>query len=378
MKVALVCDFLVKFGGAQRVLLAMHEAYPEAPIFCLLYDEKDTKEMFKGIEIIPSRLQKLPSLLRKNPKYLLPMLPKAMEQFDFSKYDLVISSSDSYSHGIITKPSTFHVCYCHTPMRYAWDWTNEYLKENKLGYGAKGLLVRNFLHNLRIWDRTAADRVDFWIANSSNVKKRINKYYRNDAAIIYPPVEIDKIKLSQETPDDYYLIVSRLEPYKKIKLAVEAFNNLEKKLIVIGEGSQFNELKKIAKNNVKLLGWQSDDTTYKYLSKCKAFIFPGEDDFGITPVEAMASGRPVIAFRKGGVTESVIEGKTGMFFDEDNAESLAQSVLEFENTRAFNPSECRKQAERFSKDNFITTLKNTIGKQRKIYLENFSHAQKND
>jgi len=359
MKIALVCDFLTKFGGAQQVLLAMHELYPEAPIHCLLYDEKGTMNKFANAKIVPSGLQK--SVLHKRPKFLLPKFASAVEEFDLSQYDVVISSSDSFAHGVITKPATFHLCYCHTPMRYAWDWANEYLAENNIGFGLKGIAVRNIIHNLRIWDRVAADRVDHFLANSENVRTRIAKYYRTESEVLFPPVDLEGIKPSGKPHEDYYLIVSRIEPYKKIKLAVEAFKDLKQKLVIVGEGSDLDHLKSIASDNIEFVGPKYDQELYTYFQNAKAFIFPGEDDFGITPVESMAAGRPVSAFRKGGTLETVIEGKTGVFFDESTAESLKKSVVQLEeHYDDFSPEACRKQAELFSKKSFQSALKKAV------------------
>jgi len=380
MKVAIVCDFLTKFGGAQRVLLALAKAFPDADLFCLLYDEQGTKGKFSGRSITESPLGNLPSFLKRRTKFFLSSLPKAIESFDLSKYDIVISSSDSFAHGVITKPLTFHVCYCHTPMRYAWDWHHEYLRENHLDKGIKSLFVRNILHKIRIWDRVAAHRVDSWIANSENVKKRIKKYYQADAKVIYPPVDFDNIPFSPGSkPEEYYVIVSRLEPYKRVGLAVEAFNSLGKKLKIVGEGSQLSELKSAAKDNVEFLGWQSDKQMYDILSKAKGLIFPGEEDFGITPVESFAAGRPVVAFKKGGTLESVIENKTGVFFDEPNAESLSRAVNHLE--EIYNTLESKvihQHAENFSEKHFIGEIQSFVMTQYRLYMEEYGDDKKNN
>jgi glycosyltransferase involved in cell wall biosynthesis len=355
-KVAFVCDFLTKFGGAQQVLLSMHKVFPEAPIYCLLYDEKGTMVKFKDAKIVPSICQK--SILAKRPKFLLPRFASAVEQFDFSEYDIVISSSDSFAHGAITKPTTFHLCYCHTPMRYAWDWSSEYLKENNISFDLKGLIVRKIIHDLRIWDKASSDRVDKWLANSKNVVGRIEKYYRKDSEVLYPPIDIAGIKPNDKSHNDAYLIVSRIEPYKRIRLAVEAFNQNGKKLIVVGDGSELESLKAIAKNNISFPGAKYGPELYEYFREAKAFIFPGEDDFGITPVESMAAGRPVIAFKKGGTLETIIDGKTGVFFDEISSESLNLAISKLEEKYDdFTVENCRKQAEEFSEEKFQENLK---------------------
>ena len=369
MKIALVCDFLTKFGGAQKVLLALTEIYPGAPIYCLAYDEAGTKGKFKNCNIIESSLGRLPSFLKKRTKLFVTSLPKRIEEFSFSDFDVVISSSDSYAHGIITNPATLHICYCHTPMRYVWDWYNEYLKENNLDKGLKSLVIRNILHKIRIWDRVAAYRVDKWLANSQNVQKRIEKYYHSDSEIIYPPIDVENIKPSNEKIGDYYLVVSRLEPYKKIGLAIETCNKLKKKLIIIGEGSEMAALKKIAGKSISFLGWQPDDRVYEYLQNSKALIFPGEEDFGITPVESMAAGRPVIAYRKGGVLESVIEGKTGFFFKEPTVDSLSQTIISFETQIAtISQDDCVNRAQEFSKKAFQDKILSTINKSYQKHI----------
>lgn len=380
MKVAIVCDFLTKFGGAQRVLLALTKAFPDADLFCLLYDEQGTKGKFRGKDITESPLGNLPSFLKRRTKFFLSVLPKAIESFDFSLYDIVISSSDSFAHGVITKPLTFHVCYCHTPMRYAWDWHHEYLKENHLEKGIKSLLVRNILHKIRIWDRVAANRVDAWIANSENVKKRIKKYYQADAKVIYPPVDLDKIPYEPGSkPEEYYVVVSRLEPYKRVGLAVLAFNTLGKRLKIVGEGSELSQLKSIAKDNIEFLGWQSDKEMYEILSKAKALVFPGEEDFGITPVESFAAGRPVVAYKKGGTLESVVENKTGVFFDEPNAESLSKAVERLEEIySSFDSQFIHKHSESFSEKYFVGEIQSFIMTQYRLHLDEYSNGQKNN
>jgi len=360
-KVAIVCDFLTKFGGAQQVLLSMSEIFPEAPIYCLLYDEEGTLGKFKKADIHPSSLQKKPKFLRNRLKFLLSSFPKAIEEFNLSEYDIVISSNDSFAHGVITKPTTFHACYCHTPMRYAWDWSHEYLKENHTERGLKGFFARKLIHNIRIWDRVSAERVDAWIANSENVSSRIQKYYRHSSEVIYPPINTENIKPNNLKPEDFYFIVSRIEPYKKIDLAVQAFNQSGRKLVIAGEGSQLEYLRSIAKANISFVGPKYGQDLYQYFQRTKAFVFPGEDDFGITPVEAMAAGRPVIAYKKGGTLETITENKTGLFFDEQTPESLNQAVDNLEQKyENFTPENCRNQAIKFSTETFKTKLEKFV------------------
>ena len=367
LKIALVHDFLTKIGGAEKVLLLLHEMFPDAPIYTTIYDNRGTKGLFKDCSIITSSLDKYPAFIKNHTKYFLPFYPKAVEEYDLSEYDIVISSSNSFAHGVITSPKTFHLCYCHSPMRYAWDYAHEYLIENNIGFGLKGLFVRKTMHNIRVWDKIASDRVDSWIANSENVRNRIKKYYQFDSEVIFPPAPIEKIEASDDIPDDYYLIVSRLEPYKKVDLAIRAFSKLDKPLVVIGIGSELNNLKKIAGKNIEFLGWQSDKSVYEYMKNAKALIFPGEDDAGITPIESMAAGRPVIAYNKGGAKECIIEGKTGILFDGSTEESLISAVLELEkNYLSFSSKNCRQRAEEYSTSNFKEKFTRVL---EKTYLE---------
>lgn len=364
MKIALVHDFLNKPGGAEKVLSSLSEIFPQAPIYTLVYDNNYTSKAFPGRTIYGSVLQKYPDFIKKRLKYLLQKMPQAIEEFDFSDYDVVISSSNSFAHGVITSPKTLHICYCHSPMRYAWDWSNEYLKENNASRGLKSIIIRAVISKIRIWDRITADRVDLWLANSINVARRINKYYKKDSIVVYPPVDIPVTEKAIKEKL-YYFISSRLEPYKKIDLAVKAFNKNGKLLYIAGDGSQFQFLRSVAKPNIKFLGWQSTDSVFNYLEKAKAFIFPGEDDFGIAPVEAMAAGVPVIAYKKGGVLETIIENKTGIFFDEESPSSLGESISRFEKL-VFDSKECKKQAEKFSKERFKNKILNIINKHSNL------------
>lgn len=367
MKIALVHDFLTKIGGAEKVFLEIIKLYPEAQIFTLLYDEEGTKGLFKEKNIITSSLQEKPVFLRKRPKLMFARLAQAIEEFDFTGYDLVISDSNSFAHGAITRPETPHICYCYSPMRYAWDWTNEYAEENHIGFGLLGLYIRKKISDLRQWDFFARERVDYWIAISKNVQKRISKYYRKESIVIYPPVDVQRFQLNKEPRSDFYLVVSRLSPYKKIDVVVEAFNKLGKQLKVVGEGSDLTRLKNMAKNNVEFRGWQDDKTVTKLMANAKAFIFPGEEDFGLTPVEAMASGTPVIGLDKGGTTETIIEKESGIFFD-GTVENLIEKVNTFENTK-FDLNFLRRHAEKFSTERFAKEFTTTIDKCYKEYTK---------
>lgn len=363
MKVALVHDFLVKLGGAERVLKVLSEMYPEADIFTLFYDENSVGDVFPKERIKTSWFQKLPKFLRKKYRFFTHMIPSAIEDFNLEEYDLVISSNTAFSHGVVTSLKTKHVCYCHSPMRYAWDWASEYREENNIK-GVKKMLYAPLVKYLREWDFIAADRPDVYIANSHNVKKRIKKYYREESDVIYPPVDIDRFRAGVEN-EDYFLIVSTLTPYKKIDLAVQLFNKIGRKLIIIGDGPHRQYLERIAGDNIEFLGFKDDDVVKTYMENCRAFIFPGEEDFGIAPVEAMACGKPVLGFYKGGLSESVIEGKTGEFFYEKTVESMEDGLARLMfNERFYKPHTIRRHASQFSREEFEKQMKRLVKRAR--------------
>ena len=364
MKIALVHDWLTDFGGAEQVLLSLHRIWPEAPIYTLVYDKKKMKHYFPQAEIRTSFLQKFPIFFQKRKECLLPFLPTAPETFDLRDFDLVISSSNSFAKGIITKPKTIHISYCHAPMRFVWDWYYNYLKERKVGK-IKKIFVLPILHYFRMWDKISADRVNYFIANSKTTAEKINKYYSRDSKVIYPPVDINKPKVKSQklktNNKNYFLIVSRLSPYKRIDLAIKAFNKLELPLIIIGEGKQKKDLQKMARKNIKFLGFQPKEKIQQYYQNCRAFIFSGEDDFGITACEAMSFGKPILAYRKGGLTETMIESVTGEFFNEPAPELLADGVRRLmKNEKKYNSDEIKKQAEKFSKERFEKEIKEYI------------------
>ncbi|MBD3328535.1 glycosyltransferase [Candidatus Peregrinibacteria bacterium] len=359
MKVALVHDFLTKLGGAERVLKTFAEMYPQAPIFTLLYDEKACGKVFPRERVKTSWLQKLPSALRKRQKFLFPLMPRAIEMLDLSDYNLIISSSNAYAHGILTPSDSVHICYCHSPMRYAWDYAHKYMEEQKAGRFAKGLAGR-MIKNVRFWDQIASDRPDYYIANSYHVSQRIGKYYRQKSEIIYPPVETDRFR-ANEIHEDYYLIVSTLTPYKKIVQAVQLFNKIQRRLVVIGDGPQRKYLEAVAGPTVDILGRKDDETVKTYLQNCRAYIMPNEEDFGISPVEAMACGKPVIAYAKGGILETVIPGKTGVLYLEPTFASLEDALGRFlTNEYDFKPHTIRRHALQFSEDKFKENFKKFV------------------
>lgn len=359
MRTALIHDFLTRFGGAERTLFELAQMFPEAPVYTLFYDEEKMSQWFPPRKVRTSFLQKFPRFLRCNPKFLLPLMIVAPETFDLRDFDLVISSSSAYAKGVITRPKTIHVNYCHNPARFAWDYSFEYLNERSLGKLPK-LAAEIFLNYLRLWDRSAGKRVDYFIANSRATAQRIQKYYRRDSKIVFPPCRVPGKPEFFEN-GGYFLVISQLTPYKKIDIAVEAFNKLGLPLVIIGEGPQKKYLQKIAKPNVKITGWLDDKETFEYLKRCQAFIFPGEDDFGMAPVEAMGLGKPVLALSRGGALETVIPGKTGEFFDFPVPEVLAEGVRRLrENLPRYDPEEIYRHAKRFSAERFRTEIKKFI------------------
>lgn len=361
MNVAIVHDFLLKLGGAERVVKALMDMFPKAVLHALLYDEEKVGEVFPKERVRTSFLQKYPKFLRNNYRFLTHKMPRAMEEMDLSPYDLVISSSSAFAHGALTSTDTKHLCYCHSPMRYAWDWSNEYRRENHLK-GFKGLLYAKLIKNLREWDKVAADRPDCYVANSNNVHNRLRKYYGVDSDIIYPPVDIDRFRARGQN-ENYFLIVSTLTPYKRVDLAVQLFNKINRKLVIIGDGPQRSYLESIAGDNIDFLGFKDDNTVREYMENCRALIFPGEEDFGITPIEAMACGKPVLAFGKGGATESIISGKTGEFFFESNAESMEDGLARLMyNEKFYKPHTIRRHAGNFGREIFEKKIKSKIKK----------------
>jgi glycosyltransferase involved in cell wall biosynthesis len=356
MKIALVHDFLTQDGGAEKVLQVFTEMYPEAPIYMLFYDKNKVSTIFQNKNIITSFLQKIP-FSHKSYQWFLPLMPIATEQLDLSDYDVVLSSTSAFMKGVITSDNATHVCYCHTPTRYLWTDTHDYIKN--LPYnGLIKFFIPFLLHKLRIWDLLATKRVDHFVANSHTVEKRISKYYKRESTVIYPPVECEKFKITQ-LKGDFYLCGARLVPYKKIDLVIEAFNKTGKKLKVFGTGPEMNYLKKLAGDSVEILGKVSDTELIELYAQAKAFIHPQEEDFGITPVESMASGTPVIAYGVGGATETVIHKKTGYLFNKQTPDALVHAIDEFEKLQ-FNPQAIRQHALNFDKKKFKAELHQLI------------------
>jgi len=352
MKICLVHEYLIEFGGAEQVLKGLLELWPDAPIFTLIYDAKgNCKDIIQSTRVTGSFLNKLPFSKGKHRAYL-PLMPLAIEQFDLSGFDVVISASHAIAKGVITGPDQLHIGYVHTPIRYAWDMQTEYLLKAGLEKGLRSFIARSLLHYLRIWDMRTAAGVDHYIANSQFIARRIMKLYKREAEVIYPPVEIDRFTV-REDKEDFFVTISRMVPYKKLDLIVSAFNQLpDKKLVVIGDGPEFKRLKTMASSNITLLGFQSDQVIEDTLQRARAFVYAAQEDFGIVPVEAQACGTPVIAYGKGGALETVIPGKTGLLFNQQTAEALVSAIEDFERLPAFNPLTLRKNAERFGKERF--------------------------
>lgn len=356
LRVAIVHDWLTDNGGAEKVLGAILELFPQADVFTLLRSDKFNDSQINKRKLTTSFIQRLPGASKYYRNYL-PLFPIAVEQFDFSNYDLVLSSSYCVAKGVITGPDQLHISYCHSPMRYAWDLQFQYLKEAGLEHSFKGKITRLILSRLRLWDYSSSARVDFFISNSEFIKKRILKCYRRTSEVIYPPVDVDKFELN-ESKANYYFTCSRLVQYKKIQLIVEAFNKMpDKRLIVAGTGPEFDKIKTIANSNIELLGYVQFAELKSLIEQAKCFVFAAEEDFGIIPVEAQACGTPVIAYGKGGCLETVIDSKTGLFFYEQNIEAIVDAVSKFEEMR-WDFDAIRKHAENFSlnkfKSNFLS------------------------
>jgi glycosyltransferase involved in cell wall biosynthesis len=370
MKIAVVHDWLVAYGGAEQFLNDLLSIYPNADIFALVdFLPKDKRNFILNKKVNTSFIQKLPKARTKYRSYL-PLMPMAIEQLDLSKYDLIISSSHCVAKGIITGPEQIHISYVHSPIRYAWDLQNQYLKEAGLDKGLKGWIARAILHYMRIWDTRTANGVDYFIANSKFIAKRIWKCYHRKADVIYSGINLDDFSFNDKK-DDFYFTASRMVPYKKMNLIVEAFTQMpDKKLIVIGTGPDFDKIQKIAKGhkNIKLMGYQSFEVLKDHMQRAKAFVFAAEEDFGRVPVEAQACGTPVIAYGKGGVLETVrglgIKDKpTGIFFDKQTKDSLIDAVDKFE--QQFNLikyKDCRENALEFGLDKFKYNFKHYVDK----------------
>ncbi|RAU82996.1 glycosyltransferase family 4 protein [Pontibacter arcticus] len=361
---AIIHDWLPLIGGAERVLESIHRIYP-SPIYTIIKNEEALRgSYFDTKSIKTSFIQNLPFAKTKYRNYL-PFFPLAIEQFDLRKYDIIISSSYAVAKGVLTNANQLHICYCHSPVRYAWDLYHQYLEEANLQIGLKGLFAKVILHYLRNWDVASINRVDYFIANSNYIARRIKKLYNREAIVIYPPVAVENFKLC-EVKENFYLTASRMVPYKKIDLIVEAFALMpDKELVVIGDGPDFSKIKKKATANIKILGYQSFEVLRDHMQRAKAFVFAAEEDFGIIPVEAQACGTPVIAYGRGGALETVKNNETGLFFYEQTTSSLIEAIRDFEKkSYDFVPALIRNHSENFSTEKFEAKFKAFIEDKR--------------
>lgn len=350
LNIAIVCDWLTVNGGAEKVILALHKLFPNAPIYTSVYNPEKVKG-FEDAKIHTSYIQNLPMSKSRHQLYLN-LMPGVFENFNLDKYDIVISSSHSCAKGVITKPDTLHLCYCHTPMRYAWEDSINYINEYEIN-GLVKKLAPWIIHKIRMWDRISAERVDKFITNSAYIQKRVKKFYRRDSSVIHPFIDTNKFKpdFSRSKRENFYLAVGRLTPYKKFDLVIEAFNKSGLPLKIAGTGVAEAKLKKEAKDNIELLGHVPDAQLIELYRSAKGLIFPQLEDFGIIPLEAMACGCPVIAYGAGGALETVINGKTGIFFKQQTPESLGDAVDKFE-SMIFDYNEIAKHASKFNREQF--------------------------
>lgn len=356
IKPAIVADWLTNLGGAERVISSFHHILPNAPIYTSLYNPTEIA-FLKDAIVKPSCLQSLPKFLRRH-QLFIKWMPYIFENINLGEYDLVLSSSHACSKGVITKPETLHICYCHSPMRYVWDDWQEYIRQYGMGNIVSKMIMWN-LHKLRLWDRLAADRVDIFIANSQFVAKRIWKYYRRSSTVIHPPVDTDRFTPKGAKEGDYFLAVGRLVPYKRFDLLVSAFNENGLKLKICGNGQQYRALKSQARKNIEFLGNVPESSLPKLYRDCRAFLFPQCEDFGIAPLEAMASGRPVVAFQAGGALETVMAEKTGVFFEKQSVPSLNHAIHAISKMK-FDPKTIRRHAEKFSIPRFEKEMSDFI------------------
>ncbi|MDD2907855.1 MAG: glycosyltransferase [Candidatus Gracilibacteria bacterium] len=382
MKIAILHEMLIKLGGAEKVVENWMNLFPDADIFTLIYDENKVGKIFPknkiNKQVFSLKTQKIYSLTKKQ-RFCLPFMSRSVESLDFSDYDLVLCSSSGFAHGAITKPETKFIVYYHSPARYIWDWTNEYKADLGLNSGWKNYILKPLINKMflkiRIWDFIASNRVDISIANSKNTAKRIEKYYRKDSILLYPPIEtnrfskrIKKIESNWNNKpfenNNYYIIISALTEFKKLDIAIKTFNNLEENLLIIGAGNYKEELEKLVeKNNISFVGAKYNDELVYLVQNSLGLIFPGEEDFGIVPIEVMAAGKPVFAYNAGGLTETVLAGVTGEFFDKKDGSDFIEKFKIFHTNNLENKyktENCEKQASLFSKEIFEKRLKEII------------------
>lgn len=375
ISIGIVADWFVTYAGSEKVVAEFLKVFPDSDLYAVVdFLSAENKTRFNNKPIQTTFIQNLPKAKKYYQKYL-PLMPLAIEQLDVSQHDIILSSSHAVAKGILTGPDQLHISYVHSPIRYAWDLQHQYLREAGLESGAKAMLVRWMLHKIRMWDTRTSNGVDHFIANSNFIAKRIKKVYGRDADVIYPPVDVDSFELEQ-FKENYYMTASRLVPYKRIDLIVEAFGFMpEKKLIVVGDGPEMAKIKRKAQKNVEILGYQSDLEMQNLMRKAKAFVFAAEEDFGITPVEAQACGTPVIAYGKGGALETVLDinhskTPTGILFDKQNCDSIIEAVENFENSKdCYHPEDCRRNAMRFSVERFRMEIENYVMSKHSAFIK---------
>ncbi|MBD3843544.1 MAG: glycosyltransferase family 4 protein, partial [Campylobacterales bacterium] len=359
---------------AEKCVESLTNIWDDFDVYSLIdfLSDKDRDSILKGKYANTSFIQNLPFAKSKYRNYL-PLFPLAIEQFDLSKYDVILSSSHAVAKGVLTHSNQLHISYVHTPIRYAWDLYHQYLKESGLDKGVKGKLAKYFLHKIRMWDISTINRVDYYIANSHYIARRIKKVYGKESTVVYPPVDVEKFKLCEQK-EEFYMTASRMVPYKKIDMIVEAFSKTNKKLVVIGTGPDMEKIKAKAGKNIELLGYQSDEVMIDMMQKAKAFIFAAEEDFGITPVEAQACGTPVICLGRGGTKETVVNMVTGVHFMEQTVEALLEAVKKFENNiDSFEPKKARENALRFSKERFEKEIREFVEEKYEIFKSGYKH-----
>lgn len=366
--VGIVADWLVTYAGAEKVIKEFIDVYPQSELYSVIdFLSDDARSNFSGKQANTTFIQSLPKARNIYQKYL-PLMPLAIEQLDVSAHDIILSSSHAVAKGVLTGPDQLHISYIHSPIRYAWDLQHQYLRESSLDTGIKGFLAKLILHKMRLWDCRTANGVDHFVANSQFIARRIKKVYGRDADVIYPPVSVSSFSF-EDKKENYYLTASRLVPYKRIDLIVEAFSSMpERKLVVIGDGSEMKKIKEKAGKNIEILGYQSNSILEEHMRKARAFVFAAEEDFGITPVEAQACGTPVIAFGKGGALETVrpygTNHATGIFFDKQSVSSIIDSVNYFESIEEnIMPTDCRDNALRFSDERFKSEIKTYVSER---------------
>lgn len=372
LSIGIVADWFVTYAGSEKIVAEFIELFPNSELYSIVdFLSKENKLHFKNKKITTTFIQNLPFAKKKYQSYL-PLMPLAIEQLDVSKHDIILSSSHAVAKGILTGPDQLHISYVHSPIRYAWDLQHQYLREAGLSKGLKATLARWLLHKIRVWDCRTANGVDHFIANSQFIARRIKKVYGRKADVIYPAVDVERFAL-QTNKQDYYMTASRMVPYKRMDLIVEAFSHMPtKKLVVIGDGPEMNKIKSKATSNIEILGYQPNDVMQKYMSEAKAFVFAAEEDFGITPVEAQACGTPVIAYGKGGALETIIsiekENPTGLFFYKQDVESLVEAISKFELSRdLILPENCRANALKFSVERFREEIKHYVEQKWKDF-----------